>query len=227
MNLTIEMIKENFDVINELFFDNELKTPEFQITSVKSYLGLYHYRYDWYDGSLVESTIYISDYFDRSEEDIVNTIAHEMIHLYIRQNNIKDTRPHHGRVFNQIADRLNREGGFHIARTDSVAGCGLRDKTKKSEFIIACFQDANRKYFCFRINKNYINHYIYLFERQSHWYTNPYIFKTTDDKAFAHYRECRKSVRGWFIDKEMFDLYRETQDLIYTTEVLSVKHTAA
>ena len=129
MELTIKMIADNFKVINKLYFNNGLITPRFEITHVKSYLGQYHWRYA-YDGSFIDSVIRISDMFDRSESDICNTIAHECIHLYIRQNHIKDTRPHHGKVFNRIADRLNREGGFHIARTDSVEGCGLRDKTK-------------------------------------------------------------------------------------------------
>ena len=130
MALTLSFIAEQFDNINKKHFNNDLLKPRFEITHVKSYLGQYHWKYSYDSRIFRESVIRISDMFDRSESDITNTIAHEMIHLYIRQNKIKDTNKHHGRVFYSIADRLNREGGFHIARTDSVSGCGLRDKTK-------------------------------------------------------------------------------------------------
>ena len=219
MGLTIKMISDNFAVINELFFDNELITPRFEITHVKSYLGQYHWRYD-YDGKFIDSVIRISDMFDRSDDDIVNTIAHECIHLYIRQNHIKDTRPHHGKVFNSIADRLNREGGFHIARTDSIEGCGLRDKSVKKTFYIACYQNREGRYFRFRMNKNYIDHYKRIFEYYPRTYQNPIMFTSTDDKAFAHCRECRKGVWGKYITKEEFDFFKETEDVFYRQQTL-------
>ena len=220
MELTIKMIADNFEVINELFFNNELITPRFEITHVKSYLGQYHWRYN-HDGSFFDSVIRISDMFDRSEDDIVNTIAHECIHLYSRQNHIKDTRPHHGRVFNSIADRLNREGGFHIARTDSVAGCGLRDKSVKKTFYIACFKNREGKYFRFRMNKNYIDYYKHIFEYYPSGYRDPFMFTSTDDKAFAHCRECRKGVWGNYITKEEFDFFKETENVFYKMQTLS------
>ena len=104
MELTIDFIADNFQMINELYFNNELETPRFEITHVKSYLGQYHWQYDMF-GEFMDSVIRISDMFDRTEEDIINTIAHETIHLYIRQHHIKDTRPHHGKVFYSIAAR--------------------------------------------------------------------------------------------------------------------------
>lgn len=226
--LTIDFLKENFKVINELYFNNELVEPRFEITHVKTYLGQYHWRYNWDNTILNESVIRISDMFDRTDDDIVNTLAHEIIHLYIRQNRIRDTRPHHGRVFYSIADRLNHEGGFHIARTDSVVGCGLRDKTNKKEFYVGCYKSASTgKYFTFVMNKNYVGYYKNIFERYAYHYKDPFIFVSTDDKAFAHYTQCRRSIRGYYIDKEMFDLYRECENVIVSYESVGVKHNAA
>ena len=234
--LTIQFLKENFEVINELYFGGKLQTPNFEITHVKSYLGQYHwhYGYEWdasnyqYSRVLTDSVIRISDMFDRTDDEIVNTLAHEMIHLYIRQNQITDTRPHHGRVFYREADRLNREGGFHIARTDSVEGCGLRDKSKKNQYFVGIFQLTNGKYFSFVMNENYVNEYASMFERSPRYYKDAFIFVSEDDKAFAHYVKCRSRVRGFYIDKEMADLYRECGGtLVYNTQTLSINHSAA
>lgn len=212
--LTIEMISENFKVINKLYFNNELQTPRFEITSVKNYLGQYSCKYRQ-DGTLLDSVIRISDMFDRTESDICNTIAHECIHLYIRQNHIKDTRPHHGKVFNRIADRLNHEGGFHIARTDSVEGCGLRDKTKVKTYYIVCFKIRD-KYFLFRVNKNYVEFHMKRFERNN--YYDVFMFKSCDDKRFAHCRECRNGVWGNYISHAEFDQLKATEDVFYMTK---------
>ena len=94
MTITIQYLKEMFDWFNQEHFDGGLEKPMFEITHVKYYLGQYHYKYNLWTDGLAESVIRISDYFDRSEEDICNTLIHEMIHLYIRQNRIQDTRPH-------------------------------------------------------------------------------------------------------------------------------------
>jgi len=228
MALTTSFIAEQFALINKKYFNNELLTPRFEITHVKSYLGQYHWKYSYDSRIFADSVIRISDMFDRNDADITNTIAHEMIHLYIRQNKIRDTRPHHGRVFNSIADRLNREGGFHIARTDSVEGCGLRNKNQRTEYIIAAFYSGTSgKYFQFRINNKYLNYYLTRFERYPEHYKNVIVYKSTDDKKFAHYTQCYKSVRGYYISKKEYDKIVETENVIHRFVTLSIKHTAA
>lgn len=212
MELTIDFIADNFQNINKLYFNNELLTPRFEITHVKSYLGQYHWKYSHDSRVFLDSVIRISDMFDRTEEDVINTIAHEIIHLYIRQNKIKDTRPHHGRVFYSIADRLNREGGFHIARTDSIDGCGLRDKTKKETYYIACYNmRGSGKYFQFAIDKNYLEYYFNWFKTYPSHFRDVFVFTSTDDKKYAHFVKCRKSVRGYYIGFEEFNNLRNNK----------------
>jgi hypothetical protein len=233
MVLTIGFISENFHKFNKEYFEGKLQTPTFEITHAKSYLGQYHWKYGsnyLWDGHRVlsESVIRISNMFDRNETDYQNTIIHEMIHLYIRQNHIKDTRPHHGRVFNSIADRINRQGGWHIARTDSVEGCGLTDKVNVNKFYIACFfSGSSSRYFRFRINEKYLQYYKYRFDNYPTHYKNVFIYVSTDDKKYAHYPSCYKSVRGWYISKEEYDTLKETEKVIYELQTLGINHSAA
>lgn len=227
MALTLDFIREQFDVINRKHFNNGLLKPRFEITHVKSYLGQYHWKYSYDSRIFYDSVIRISDMFDRSDEDITNTIAHEMIHLYIRQNKIRDTRPHHGMIFNSIADRLNREGGFHIARTDSVAGCGLRNKTEVKTYHVICYKTRNGKYFQFVINKNYLNYYINRIENNPYHFKDAYIFTSTDDKRFAHYPACRNGVRGYYIEQKVFNEQKATENVINRFVTLGIRHDAA
>lgn len=214
MALTLEFIEQQFDVINRKHFNNELLKPRFEITHVKSYLGQYHWKYSHDSRIFIDSVIRISDMFDRSDADITNTVAHEAIHLYIRQNKIRDTRPHHGLVFNSIADRLNREGGFHIARTDSVAGCGLRNKAERKTYHVICYKTRDGKFFQFVINKNYLRYYIDRIECCPTHFRDAYIFTSTDDKRFAHYPACRSGVRGHYIEQKVFSRQKATENVI-------------
>ena len=59
--------------------------------------------------------ISFSDYFDFDEETFINIMAHEMIHYYILEHEIKDNKPH-GREFMRIAQELNEKYGLHITK---------------------------------------------------------------------------------------------------------------
>lgn len=197
MVITIAFIESSFAKFNHMYFNNSLRTPKFEIMHTKSLLGQFCFRYDDYK-------IRISNYYARSEQDYNNTIIHEMIHQYIRQNKIRDTRPHHGRVFNEWADKINRLGGWHIARTDSVEGLGLANNADKKTYNVMAFQSPKGYFLCV-LNKKYISDYRLRIQKNSSWYTNHIIFTSTDDKKFANFSACRSSVRGRFITKEEFD----------------------
>lgn len=227
MALTIKFLTDSFKTFNAVYFKNELLKPRFEITHVKSYLGQYHWKYSHDSRIFLDSVIRISDYYMRDETELQQTLLHEMIHLYIRQNKIRDTRPHHGMIFNSIADRLNREGGFHIARTDSVEGCGLRNKTEVKTYHVICYKTRNGKYFQFVINKSYLDYYINRIENNPYHFKDAYIFTSTDDKRFAHYPACRNGVRGYYIEQKVFNEQKSKERVINRFVTLGIRHDAA
>ena len=222
MTLTIKFIAESFARFNETYFNGELQTPEFEIFHRKCRLGEYHWKYGL-DDSLSESVIRISDMYDRTERDYLNTLIHEMIHLYIRQNNIKDTRRHHGQVFYSIAARINREGGWNISRTDEIAGCGLTDKSDGKKYVVAYYKSCNG-YFSFCINPKYLERYKTRFGRYPDHYRDVLVFTSTDDKKFCHYSQCYRSVRGYYITKEEYDRAAREENVIFRMQTLSARH---
>ena len=132
-----------------------------------------------------------------------------MIHLYIRQNDLEDDRRHHGHVFYSIADRINRDG-WNIRRTDDRSGLEI-NTTKKITYHLAAFIDTTGKYFLMRYNPKNKSEFVSKFARYG--YTGIIWFTSTDNKKYATFRECRKSVRGWFITKgeykEIEEMYKE------------------
>ena len=98
----------------------------------------------------------------------------------------------------------------------------MRDKSKKETYYVACYKmGKNGKYFSFVINKNYLDFYQSLFDRNPQKYQNAFMFTSTDDKKYAHYPKCRQCVRGYYIDFEEFNKLKETEKNIrrYQTKV--------
>ena len=199
MELTIKFIETKFNEFNKEYFKGELITPIFKIIGAKSYLGQLSWknknkkRYDY--------VISVSNYFDRSEKDFCNTIIHEMIHLYIRQNNIKDTNKHHGKVFYSIADRINKYG-WDISRTNDTIGCELTTKETVTYNMVA-FIDRKGRYFLMRYNAKNRSNYVAKFIKYK--YTGIIWFTSTDNKKYATFPECRTGINGLFITKGEYE----------------------
>lgn len=198
--ITIQFIERNFDKFNSEYFNNELVKPAFEIMHTKSLLG--QCKWDRRNGKRVNYRIRISDFFVRTEKDYQNTILHEMIHLFIRQKDIKDTRAHHGKVFYEYADFINQYG-WNIARTDSVSGCEISDKETVTYYLVA-FKDSRDKYFLMRYDPTRKGGYLKKFAKYSYHYKMPVWFTSTDNRKYASFTKCRTGVRGRFITEQEY-----------------------
>ena len=66
-------------------------------------------------GRIKHKKIYMTDYFDFTEEMYRNVLVHEMIHYYIAYNKIEDNEDH-GVEFMKLAESLNRKYGLSITK---------------------------------------------------------------------------------------------------------------
>ena len=87
IKITKELLSRWFDKVNNEFFSNELRKPDFVITHNRGYFGQFRPS-TW--------TIDISIYWIRSERDYMNTLIHECCHCYVRQKYGSHVQSHGG-----------------------------------------------------------------------------------------------------------------------------------
>lgn len=201
MEITINFIEKNFVRFNKEYFHNELDMPRFEIMHTRKLLG--QCKWDNSHGKRINYRIRITDYFDFDEKKYQNILLHEMIHLFIRQKDIKDTRRHHGQVFYDYA-RLINEFGWNISRTDSIEGIDLASDEVKTYHLIT-FKDSKGKFFLMAYNPKYRAYFERLFNRHANYYTNVLWFTSTDSKKYASLTLCRSSIRGRFISEKVYN----------------------
>lgn len=126
MIVSTSWISENYDKYNKMCFNNELPKIAFKVSRAKHRFGYASYRVDTYNKCLKPLDITISNYYDSPEYVKLNTLLHEMIHIYdyvknpdrfydfvhhhFRSSKIQDA---HGMFFLSEANRL-RDFGFDV-----------------------------------------------------------------------------------------------------------------
>lgn len=116
MKATIPYIQEKFREYNHLFFDGELPEIPVKLSNARGFIGACKYKkrrmpggsFELYDFSLA-----ISTRIDLPEEELEDTIIHEMIHYYIGVNKLRDTSAH-GQIFRRMMKEINEKHGRHI-----------------------------------------------------------------------------------------------------------------
>lgn len=116
MDVTVQYLRSKFDEFNALCFGGELPPITMKVTNAKTFMGQFSYkkRRTW----LCRTKVYgvqlkISSHYDMGEEELEDTLLHEMIHYYIFHKRITDTSPH-GRAFRNLMNDINARYGRHI-----------------------------------------------------------------------------------------------------------------
>lgn len=145
-------MEEDFNFINNLMFDNKVLPTELGWFKNKSKIGIY------YTG---DNSIKISTFYKMTRKQYLETLAHEMIHAFITQQNIRDNGDH-GREFNKIMNELNRKhNDFNITPTEDAAYFSVNSNIKKSIGVVLVIynggEDINTDFEAIYVNKQVIN----------------------------------------------------------------------
>ena len=200
-NLTKFWVEKKFAELNKKCFDGKLPTPFIIINHSKSFFGqcgmknLKRSDYEIVDRSAKKVVfkknplyyIKISNFHNRSEKEVEQTLLHEMIHLCL------DTQgyifEHHGRRFKAMAREMDKYG-YDIHRCSSFDN--IKDNGEKVAPIkLIKFEDKGVIWLC-AVNDLYFN--VMLSRAKKAW-KNVETYTTTN-KVFADYRLCRKNFSG-------------------------------
>lgn len=103
-----------FDTCNMEYFEGKLLFPQFGLLHSYRTCGYFQYtKGGWFDKTLYDPKISITDYYVFTEEQFTDIMCHEMIHYYLAYFGF-DRGCHHGKKFKEMAEHLNQTYGLHI-----------------------------------------------------------------------------------------------------------------
>lgn len=133
MRPTLDFVQQRFNHFNAMCFEGQLPMVKLRISTARTYLGQLQYqrkRNLFGFTRVTDLTLSISKHYDRPERDIEDTIIHEMIHLYILVNKLRDTSAH-GPVFRSIMDSINHRFNRQITISHKRSEEELSQDTSK------------------------------------------------------------------------------------------------
>lgn len=134
-----EMLEYAFEVLNRVYFNNELPPIVITIMSSKRTYGHYTVGCEWRRENERLHEINISaEYLDRPIENVCATLCHEMVHFYCAVNGIADTSQN-GRYHNKNFKREAEARGLMISY-EKYIGWSV---TEPSEEFIQVLKDNN------------------------------------------------------------------------------------
>ena len=138
MIATAENMSENFRIYNKMYFEGKLPLPKFDVMHTYRKSGCFIFD-PVKKGRIRKKKIYMTDYFDFTEEMYRNILVHEMIHYYIAYNKIEDNDDH-GIEFMKIAGNLNKNYGLSITKEIDASSFKRSETASKiSWFFIKLF----------------------------------------------------------------------------------------
>ena len=134
-----EVLEYGFEVLNKVYFNNELPPIVISIMSSPRTNGHFTTRRVWRAEMNLMHEINISaEHLDRPIENIMATLQHEMVHYYCEVNGINDTCQY-GRYHNQKFKSEAEARGLIITRADGIGW----SVTSPSEGFIKVLKEHN------------------------------------------------------------------------------------
>ena len=120
---SVDYILQRFDAFNERFFGGALPPVPVKLSHAKGFLGKLTYtrrKKGLFQGYKNENFVLrVNARIDLPEDQIEDTILHEMIHYYIAVNQWIDSSAH-GALFRREMERINTEGRRQITITQRL-----------------------------------------------------------------------------------------------------------
>ncbi len=116
MKVTIPYIEQKFDEFNRQMFAGKLPTLPIELSNAKTFLGMCVYQRRRLPNGETEHynfRLRINTRIEVTEQELEDTIIHEMIHYYIGVNHLKDSSSH-GTLFRRIMQEINDRYGRHL-----------------------------------------------------------------------------------------------------------------
>lgn len=118
-----------FDECNMKYYEGKLLFPQFDLLHSYRTCGYFQYTTGgWFDKKVYDPVIFITDYYDFTEQQFVDIMVHEMIHYYLAYTGL-DSRCRHGKKFKEMAERLNSQYGLHIVTEVDLSRYKRREGT--------------------------------------------------------------------------------------------------
>ena len=116
MKATVPYIEKKFEEFNRPMFSGKLPKIPVELSDAKTFLGQCVYkkrRKPFGKTELYDFRLRINTRVDLPEQEVEDTIIHEMIHYYIGYNRLKDDSAH-GPLFLSIMNEINRKFGRNL-----------------------------------------------------------------------------------------------------------------
>ncbi len=148
MRASLKFITDSYRQFNRECFAGTLPEVELHVSSSRRALGCLKFRRirDGRGWRYADFSIWISNRLDLPQEVIEDTIIHEMIHLYIHVNGLRDTSAH-GKVFRTMMDAVNSRHERRVTVSHrSSAEENASDRAVRDHYI--CLRRAVRHVMC-------------------------------------------------------------------------------
>ena len=204
MKVTKEWLAKNYDKYNNLIFQGSLPKVgsdfDIMVSNARTTLGLF--RCERNRTTMRKSyVIKVSGFYEMTEEEVADTLVHEMIHFFIYYMGVTDDSIH-GRTFKRLMDGINKQYGLHVSVTRSMRNHAVSNPpTNLSHTIfVLVMEDGSR--FISKVNDKYVDGIRRDIENLNSvdevWW-----FRSGDEK-FSLWRSHR-TLRGYVLSDEEFD----------------------
>ena len=132
---TQEMLEYAYDVLNEVYFDNELRPIAITIMSSPRTNAHFTVGRVWRaEGERLHEINISAEHLDRPIENVVGSLLHEMVHWYCHLNGLQDTSQN-GRYHNKVFKAEAENRGLRISYAKYI-GYSVTEPTEELMEVI-------------------------------------------------------------------------------------------